>query len=64
MGLLKKAIELSVLSNSFVQIIVRNKDDFSLLKYVSHGTNVEIHQTKNEEFEDVREFLEVTNKHY
>ena len=62
MGVLKKAMQLSILCGSVVQVKVFSPDDYSLLEYNSEQAHIAGHTDKLTD--DVHEFVGLSNKNY
>ena len=62
LGLLKKAMQLAIMSDSVVQLKVFNPDDFSLLEYNSENAHIAGHVDKLTD--DVHEFVGFSNLNY
>ena len=61
-GLLKKAMQLSIMSNTVVALSVYNTEDKSFLEYISNETNIS--DKTNENKKDLHEYVKVSNKNY
>lgn len=54
-GLLKKAMQLSIMSNTVVALSVYNTEDKSFLEYISNETNIS--DKTNEKKKDLHEYV-------
>ena len=61
-GLLKKAMQLSKLTNAMVDLRIYQPDDASLVEYMSSETND--FTTLGNNSENVQEYSKLENKHY
>jgi len=61
-GLLKKAIELSKLTDALVELRVYHKEDLSLVDYFTNAPND--FENLNKDSKQVREYSRFHNKHY
>ena len=61
-GLLKKAIQLSKLTDAYVQLRVYHPEDNSLVEYYSHGECD--FSSLNSKSSNIKEFAKFFNKHY
>ena len=61
-GLLKKAMQLSKLTNAMVDLRIYQPDDGSLVEYISSGDN-DFSSLKSSS-ENVQEYSKLENKHY
>ena len=62
LGLLKKAMQLSIMCDTLVQVKVYNPDDFSLLEYNSEKAHIAGHEDKYTD--DVHEYVGFSNENY